>query len=125
VKVLERYTETPSPDECKMALSEHNKVKNRFSTVHLLSRDADLPVLAGALAVSDYINAVYVDSYSQRNKFIVTQTPLVNTVDDFWAMICDHRVRLAVSTSHSKNRPELSRTRPKPQLFSMSSSKTN
>jgi len=95
--VLEKYTDAPASDECKVALSEHNKAKNRFSTLHLLSRDSDLPVLTGALAVGDYINAVYVDSYSRRNRFIVTQTPLVSTVDDFWAMVCHQRVRSAAS----------------------------
>jgi len=52
-----------------------------------------MPVLTGALAVSDYINAVYVDSYTRRNRFIVTQTPLASTVDDFWAMICHQQIR--------------------------------
>ena len=94
--MLEKYTDTPATDECKMALSEHNRAKNRFSTVRLLSRDTDRPVLAGALAVCDYINAVYVDSYTRRNRFIVTQTPLGRTVDDFLALICGYRVRLAV-----------------------------
>ena len=95
--MLELYTEEPSADDCKVALSEHNRAKNRFSTAHLLSRDGDLPAMAGALAVYDYINAVYVDSYKRRNRFIVTQTPLTGTVDDFWALICDQRVRSAVS----------------------------
>ena len=52
-------------------------------------------VFTGALAVSDYINAVYVDSYTRRNRFIVTQTPLTSTVDDFLALICHHRIRSA------------------------------
>ena len=97
--MLEKFTDAPSVDECKVALSDHNMAKNRFSTLRLLSRDTDMPVLAGALAVSDYINAVYVDSYSRRNWFIVTQTPLASTVDDFWALICDQQIRLAVSLS--------------------------
>ena len=71
--------------------------KNRFSTLRLLSRDSDMPVLTGALAVSDYINAVYVDSYTRRNRFVVTQTPLASTVDDFWAMICQQQIRFTVS----------------------------
>jgi len=100
--VLEKYTDAPTSDDCKVALSEHNKTKNRFSTLHLLSRDSDLPVLTGALAVGDYINAVWVDSYSRRNKFIVTQSPLVSTVDDFWAIVCHQRVRLAASRSSRK-----------------------
>ena len=95
--MLEKFTDLPSVDECKVALSDHNLSKNRFSTLRLLSRDSDMPVLAGALAVADYINAVNVDSYTRPSRFIVTQTPLDSTVDDFWALICHHRIRFAVS----------------------------
>lgn len=91
--MLEKFTDSPTTDECKLALSEHNTSKNRFSTVHLLSRDSDHVTLPGAPTVSNYINAVYVDSYAQRRRFIVTQTPLVSTVDDFWAMIRHQQVR--------------------------------
>jgi len=98
-QVLERFTEPPTIDDCKLALSEHNATKNRFSTLHLLSRDVDHVTLPGVPTVSNYINAVYVDSYSQRQRFIVTQTPLVNTVDDFWAMIRHQQVRCAAQLS--------------------------
>lgn len=37
-----------------------------------------------------YINAVYVDSYRQRNAFILTQSPLPKTVIDFWRMVSEH-----------------------------------
>jgi len=45
--VLEKFTEAPSVDECKVALSDHNIAKNRFSTLRLLSRDSDMPLLTG------------------------------------------------------------------------------
>jgi len=96
MQVLEKYTDTPAADECKIAQSEHNEPKNRFPTLRLLSRDADRPALPGAPATSNYINAVYVDSYKRQNRFIVTQTPLQSTVDDFWTMISQYRVRSAV-----------------------------
>jgi len=96
--VLEKFTAVPSVDECRVALSEQNAGKNRFArSVHLLSRDADhVTVQPGAPATLDnYVSAVYVDSYSRRRRFIVTQTPLANTVDDFWTMCRLHRVTYA------------------------------
>jgi protein tyrosine phosphatase len=96
-KVLETYIDKPSVDSCTVGLSETNKPRNRFSTLHLIARDSDRPVLRGPLAVSDYINALYIDSYKQRKTFIVTQTPLSNTLDDFWAMVVQCHVRCIVS----------------------------
>jgi len=92
-EVLERYTDAPVEDECRVALSDQNTGKNRFSTLNLLPRDhRDHVTLPGAPTVDNYINAVYVDSYTQRHRFIVTQTPLQNTLDDFWAMIRHQQV---------------------------------
>ena len=92
--MLEKFTEhQPTESECQMALCEANKSKNRFSTLRLVARDADRPVLSGPLAVSDYINAVYIDSYTQRRAFILTQTPLDSTLDDFLTLLVEQRVR--------------------------------
>lgn len=59
----------------------------------LLSRDQDRPILTGGLSATNYINAVFLDSYKQRKAFIVTQTPLKNTVEDFLALIYEYNVR--------------------------------
>ncbi|XP_065167698.1 uncharacterized protein [Atheta coriaria] len=44
-----------------------------------------------------YINAIFVDGYQQAKQFIVTQHPLVNTVDDFWRLVIDNNVKLVIS----------------------------
>jgi protein tyrosine phosphatase len=49
-------------------------------------------MLTGATSRSNYINAVFIDSYTQRQAFIVTQTPLSNTVEDFLALIYQYNV---------------------------------
>ncbi|KAK9873100.1 hypothetical protein WA026_020829 [Henosepilachna vigintioctopunctata] len=52
---------------------------------------------------SAYINAVKVDGYNYQNKYIVTQQPMPNTLNDFWRMI----VLLDVETIVSLNEVDL------------------
>uniref|UniRef100_A0A183DI44 Tyrosine-protein phosphatase domain-containing protein n=1 Tax=Gongylonema pulchrum TaxID=637853 RepID=A0A183DI44_9BILA len=40
----------------------------------------------------DYINANYVDGFREEKKFILTQSPLEETVQSFWAMIYQEKV---------------------------------
>jgi len=67
-----------------------NTHKNRYSTV--LPSDSNRVLL---LPIDDnesttYINAVYVDGFRRRNAFILTQSPLPKTTNDFWRMVCEH-----------------------------------
>lgn len=45
---------------------------------------------------SDYINANWVDGYKKKNKFIATQAPMENTVDDFLAMVWQNTCRYII-----------------------------
>ncbi len=42
---------------------------------------------------SDYINAVYVDGLGVKEDIILTQTPMDSTVEDFWRLVFEERVR--------------------------------
>lgn len=71
-------------------LHPENQGKNRYSAA--LPSDTNrvlLEIMDENLSTS-YINAAYVDSYKHRNKYILTQSPLDDTVDDFWRMLCEH-----------------------------------
>ena len=46
---------------------------------------------------SSYINAIVVDCYRCPRKFIVTQQPLPNTVEDFWNLVKEFEVNTIVS----------------------------
>lgn len=94
LQLLEKYLDDPKDDQCKTALSPANRAKNRFSTLRLIVRDRDLIPMRGSGGPTRlaYINALTLDSYTRRNAFIVTQSPLSSTVADFWNLICDQNV---------------------------------
>ena len=64
--------------------------KNRYSTVLPTESSRVLLLPIDDNESSTYINAVYVDSYKQKNAFILTQSPLPRTVFDFWRMVSEH-----------------------------------
>ncbi|XP_052762141.1 receptor-type tyrosine-protein phosphatase kappa-like [Mya arenaria] len=46
---------------------------------------------------SDYINAIYIDSFKTKNRFLVAQTPLPDTVSDFIALAVQENCSCIVS----------------------------
>ncbi|XP_067928035.1 receptor-type tyrosine-protein phosphatase epsilon-like [Watersipora subatra] len=67
-----------------------NVIKNRFADI--------LPTAQHAVTVygTDYINAVFVNSFLQENQFIATQLPLSQTTSNFWKMIHERKVNVVV-----------------------------
>lgn len=74
------------PEKCKFALTNENRLKNR--SIEILPDEDGRPVL-GTGASSVYINAVYTNGYASRRTYIVTQYPLIITVEDFWQLVYD------------------------------------
>ncbi|XP_067118500.1 receptor-type tyrosine-protein phosphatase mu-like isoform X2 [Centruroides vittatus] len=71
--------------DCLTALHPSNHGKNRSDKI--IPPDRSCPILkVKGNTESLYINAVYVDGYKQKDAFLVTQTPLPETVSDFWRM---------------------------------------
>uniref|UniRef100_A0A095A2N3 Receptor-type tyrosine-protein phosphatase delta n=1 Tax=Schistosoma haematobium TaxID=6185 RepID=A0A095A2N3_SCHHA len=64
-----------------------NLPKNR--SLSIIPHDANRVALRAVRGVegSDYINASYIDGYRSRAAYIATQTPMMNTLEDFWRMI--------------------------------------
>ncbi|CAG2257823.1 Tyrosine-protein phosphatase non-receptor type 7,Receptor-type tyrosine-protein phosphatase R,Tyrosine-protein phosphatase non-receptor type 5,Receptor-type tyrosine-protein phosphatase beta,Receptor-type tyrosine-protein phosphatase N2 [Mytilus edulis] len=74
---------------------KENKSKN--STMSVLAHDQYRPYLMSyGKNRSDYINAVIIPGYAVDSKMFVTQTPLAETVIDFWTMMYDHSSRIIV-----------------------------
>ncbi|KXJ23326.1 Receptor-type tyrosine-protein phosphatase alpha [Exaiptasia diaphana] len=47
----------------------------------------------------EYINATYVDTYRERDAYIVTQSPTCKTVEEFWRLVMDHGIGTIVMLS--------------------------
>ncbi|KAF6025865.1 PTPRM [Bugula neritina] len=77
------------------AVSKENVEKNRDETVLPTERYCVfLPYISDSR--NGYINAVYCDGYQNRRGFIVTQTPLTDTAEDFWHMTVDNKCPVIV-----------------------------
>ncbi|XP_050403287.1 receptor-type tyrosine-protein phosphatase kappa isoform X2 [Patella vulgata] len=80
--------------DCSVALSEENQNKNR--DLSILASDKTRIFLLNP-NTTDYINAVFISSYKKKDAYILTQTPLPNTVIDFWTMVVDQDVTTIVN----------------------------
>nr|XP_026695396.1 receptor-type tyrosine-protein phosphatase alpha-like isoform X2 [Ciona intestinalis] len=71
-----------------------HKKKNRYNNI--LPYDATRVCLKETAENPDYINANYVNGYSQEHKFIATQGPLDRTTGDFWRMVWEQECLVIV-----------------------------
>ncbi|XP_035524593.1 receptor-type tyrosine-protein phosphatase H isoform X2 [Morone saxatilis] len=77
----------------KEALLPENKARNRFTNVLPYDWCRVKLTTSNPNVTSDYINASYMPGYSSNREYIATQGPLPNTVNDFWTMIWEQRVK--------------------------------
>ncbi|XP_015255524.1 PREDICTED: receptor-type tyrosine-protein phosphatase H-like [Cyprinodon variegatus] len=75
-----------------------NKAKNRFTNI--LPYDWSRVKLVGSNVTSDYINANYLPGYNSNKEYIATQGPLPSTVNDFWRMVWEQKVRRIVMVTN-------------------------
>ncbi|KAK2177861.1 hypothetical protein NP493_575g01068 [Ridgeia piscesae] len=77
------------------ALEPDNVDKNRF--IDIIPDDQHRPYLMTPYKDgNNYINAVTVHGYKQRNAYIITQSPMTTTVVDLWRLLKDHESRTVV-----------------------------
>ncbi|KAF4523533.1 hypothetical protein B566_EDAN013076 [Ephemera danica] len=84
-------------DACRRDILKSNdqywpKDKNRFPDIVPGTEGRVLLERAGC----SYINAVYVDGLRSRDRFVVTQLPLTNTLGDFWLMVWQREAKMVV-----------------------------
>ncbi|XP_071953398.1 uncharacterized protein [Antedon mediterranea] len=95
-EILQLVTPHPAMDHCKTALLPENENKNRFSDVVPIDRYRPYLLTQSSTGGNAYINASFVNGYKKNNKFIATQMPLPNTVEDMWRLLFDWNVRSVV-----------------------------
>lgn len=77
----------------KEALLPDNKPRNRFTNVLPYDWCRVKLTTSNLSETSDYINASYMPGYNSNREYIATQGPLPSTVNDFWRMIWEQRVK--------------------------------
>ncbi|CAH1772950.1 unnamed protein product [Owenia fusiformis] len=94
-EILNQMRTEVEPEKISNATEPRNKEKNRDMSV--LPANLYRPYLITMVdGGTDYINAVYLDGYKQKNAYIITQHPMPHTVTDFWRLIHDHHVHSIV-----------------------------
>ncbi|XP_076800966.1 uncharacterized protein LOC143445616 isoform X2 [Clavelina lepadiformis] len=90
------------PLSTNIAKHTENIKKNRFKNISPID-DARVKLsLLPDQPQSDYINASFIDGYSQTAKFIAAQGPKENTMNDFWRMVFEQRCKVIVMVTQLK-----------------------
>jgi len=76
--------------------NEENRSKNQGELVIPFDRNRVILTPDGLRPHSTYINASFIEGYHNDESFIITQDPMRNTVEDFWRMVTEHKIRTMV-----------------------------
>uniref|UniRef100_A0A1A8PAU5 protein-tyrosine-phosphatase n=1 Tax=Nothobranchius rachovii TaxID=451742 RepID=A0A1A8PAU5_9TELE len=87
------------------ALKDGNAERNRARALMPVERSR-VSLTASETNSTGYINASYVMGHHCSKEFIVTQTPLSSTVEDFWRLIWEHQTHTVVCLPDSPNQSE-------------------
>uniref|UniRef100_G3Q675 protein-tyrosine-phosphatase n=1 Tax=Gasterosteus aculeatus aculeatus TaxID=481459 RepID=G3Q675_GASAC len=82
------------------ALRDGNAERNRARALMPVERSR-VCLTASESNCTGYINASYVMGHHHNKEFIVSQTPLRSTVEDFWRMIWEHSTHTVVRLPHT------------------------
>eukprot|EP00794_Sanderia_malayensis_P005971 gene5971-6667_t len=75
---------------------EHNKKKNRYKDILPFDHSRVILKSKNKIEGTDFINANYIKSPEGRMGYIASQGPLPSTVNDFWRMIWQHKIKIIV-----------------------------
>ncbi|XP_041357584.1 receptor-type tyrosine-protein phosphatase T-like [Gigantopelta aegis] len=87
-----------------------NKTKNRYVGYYPYDKNRVTLTMLPGISNSDYINASYLDAYTEKDYFIAAQAPNKKTLPDFWRMIwekeCGHIIMLTNLVEATKRKCE-------------------
>ncbi|KAJ8040911.1 Receptor-type tyrosine-protein phosphatase T [Holothuria leucospilota] len=78
------------------AATPEESEKSRYPKIVPVDKRRPFLQTPGKTSNSNYINACFVTSYRKKDAFIATQSPLPNTVEDFWRLVYDWKCPLIV-----------------------------
>ncbi|XP_046906715.1 receptor-type tyrosine-protein phosphatase H-like [Hypomesus transpacificus] len=84
----------------RAALDPEVKDKNRFTNVLPYDWSRVKLSFINPDRTSEYINASYMPGYGGNKQYIAAQGPLPSTINDFWRMIWEQRVRAVVMVTN-------------------------
>ncbi|XP_050400463.1 receptor-type tyrosine-protein phosphatase mu [Patella vulgata] len=99
-EMMKKVSPVHTKDDCYSALLDENKNKNRNRAI--LASESVRPFISAIDSGTDYINAVYIPSYRKKQAYILTQTPLPDTVIDFWRMVIQTESYIIVDLDHGQ-----------------------
>ncbi|TKR68596.1 hypothetical protein L596_024560 [Steinernema carpocapsae] len=77
----------PTEQQSRIGRLEENAAKNRYTDIFCLDSTRVILSFPNNSESEDYIHANYVSGRNLRNKYILTQGPMMKTIADFWRMI--------------------------------------
>ncbi|XP_038049619.1 receptor-type tyrosine-protein phosphatase delta-like [Patiria miniata] len=95
-RVLDTMSVAPGDDNCFGGRNEMNQDKNLYQDCIPLDKSRPYLMSPGEEGSTNYINASFIDAYKRKDGFLAAQSPLPNTVVDFWRMVYDYNARVIV-----------------------------
>ncbi|XP_071501785.1 receptor-type tyrosine-protein phosphatase T-like [Diadema antillarum] len=95
-ELLDSLAPVPPSNACRGGKMPQNKNKNRFQDILPLETRRPCLVSEGLEDSTDYINASFMNTFTEKNVFVATQAPLPNTVVDMWRLVFDWKCSVIV-----------------------------
>ena len=90
---------TYDEEDVSIGNNETNTKKNRYTQIAPFDLSRVVLQIQNEQPETDYINASLIDGIIYKQQFIATQTPLANTIPDFWRMIWQYKSPIIVMIS--------------------------
>ncbi|CAI2184569.1 6266_t:CDS:1 [Funneliformis geosporum] len=94
------------PFSMSIAINRTSMNYNRYSNIIPFNYNR-IRLLQQRPNKTDYINASYIEAPNNVRKYIVTQGPLKETIDDFWLMIWEQNTRIIVMLTNQIEKEEI------------------
>ncbi|XP_072041259.1 receptor-type tyrosine-protein phosphatase kappa-like [Amphiura filiformis] len=78
------------------AKKKENKLKNRYGNITTYDNSRVVLTPLEGDPHSDFINASFIDSVYESDRYIASQGPNTASIDDFWRMIWQHKIKKVV-----------------------------